>query len=274
MKIQNIIFTPIFLFFLISCEETVTNVDLPYVEQLVINCILDNGELVNNVTITRTLPPLEIYDIEKAQVKDAKVIISDGTKNYELFFKDGYYHSNDLIAESGKTYSLKVEWNGKIATATTFVPYPNEISEIKWDVKQSPDMGGTWYEVTSYAFLKPSPNVVYNSGYTTESQHGGYSSLFNIARETDVDSNGFCKVIFINGFYFETSDITEIKKLFQNYVCIVHSYDAQFYPFFITRYNGQSGDEIFGGSSNNIQWNIKGDGIGLFIGRATTFKKI
>lgn len=259
---------------IVSCEETVTNVELPYAEQLVINCIMDSGNLVDSVLITRTLPPLERYDINKALVKDAKVVISDGTKNYELFFENGFYHSHNLIAESGKTYSLKVEWKGKIASATTFVPYPIEIPEIKWEVKESSDNLGNWYEVTPYVLLKPSPNVVYNSGYILESQHGGYPTFFNIARETDLDANGFCKIIFINGYYFETSDISKIKEQFKNYVCVLHSYDAQFYPFFITRYNGQSGDEIFGGNSNNIQWNIKGDGIGLFLGRATTYKRI
>lgn len=258
----------------ISCEQTVTNVELPYVEQLVIDCIMDSGDLVDSVIITKTLPPLAKWEIEKTIVTDAKVTISDGTKIYELNYQNNFYNSKDLIAESGKTYYLTVEWKGKKATATTFVPYPIEIPEIKWDVREASDFWGQWYEVTPYALVKPTKNVVYNSGYITTYHSGGYPTYFYIARETDINADGLIKIDFFNGYYTENADINYIKQYFKDYVFVLHSYDKQFYQFFITRYNGQSGDEIFGGNSNNIQWNIKGDGIGLFIGRATTYKKI
>ncbi len=274
MKVKNILLSLLVIITFTSCEQTVTNVELPYKEQLVISCIMNNGDLVDSVVITRTLPPLEIYDINKAMVKDAKVIIFDGTKNHELSFDNGYYKSKNLIAEAGKTYTLTVEWKGKKATASTFVPYPIVIPEIKWDVKESSDMWGNWFEVTIYSMIEPSKNVVYNSGYILDYHSGYYPSFYNISREIDVNSDGLCKVVFVNGYYFESSDIGKLKENFKDYICVVHAYDAQFYTFFITKYNGQSGDEIFGGNSNNIQWNIKGDGIGLFLGRATTFTKI
>lgn len=259
---------------MVSCEESVTNVELPYVEQLVIDCIMESGDLVDSVIISKTLPPLAKWEMEKTIVTDAKVTISDGTKNYELTYQNNFYNSKDLIAESGKTYTLTVEWKGKKATATTFVPYPIEIPEIKWDVKEASDSWGKWYVVTPYALVKPTKNVVYNSGYITSYHGGGYPSFIGIARETDINSEGLVRVNFVDGYYLENVDMNNLKKYFQEYIFVLYSYDKQFYQFFITRFNGQSGDEIFGGNSNNVLWNIKGDGIGLFLGRATTYKRV
>lgn len=274
MKLINIFIIFFLSVVLFSCEETVTNVELPYVEQLVISCVLENGDLVDSLRLERTLPPLEYYNEEKALVKDAKVKITDGEQNYELLYEDGYYRSNDLVAQAGKTYSLSIEWKGKKATAFTFVPYPVEIPEIEWEINKKTDTWSEWFEINIFSMIKPVKNVVFNSGYAKYSHEFNSYDFYNISREIDVNSAGFCKVSFFNGYFGEPMDTNKVKQFFKDYVYVLCSYDAQFYPYFITRYNGQSGDEIFGGNSNNIQWNIKGDGIGLFLGRSTTYKKI
>lgn len=274
MKVKKILLSLLVIITLTSCEQTVTNVELPFKEQLVIKCIMDSGDLVDSVLITRTLPPLEIYDPNKALVKDAKVVISDGTNNFELSFANGYYNSSNLIAEFGKTYTLTVEWKGKKATATTFVPNPVEISKIEYEINKKTDTWSEWFEINIFSMIKPVKNVVFNSGYVMYDQGFNSYNFYNISREIDVNSAGFCKVSFFNGYFGELMDTNKVKQFFKDYVYVLCSYDAQFYPYFITRYNGQSGDEIFGGSSNNIQWNIKGDGIGLFLGRSTTYRKI
>lgn len=259
---------------LFSCEETVTNVELPYVEQLVVSCVLENGDLVDSLRLERTLPPLEYYDEDKALVKDAKVQINDGEQNYELFYENGYYRSNDLVAQAGRTYSLIIEWKGKKATATTFVPYPVEITKIEYEINKVNDQGGDWYDVLIYSKVKPVKNVVYHSGYLYN-QHGfNGHDFYYIYREIDTETDGFSKVAFLNLMFNDIVDTNNIKKLFKDYIFVVCAYDVQFYQYFITRYNGQSGDEIFGGSSNNIIWNVKGDGIGLFIGRSIAYNKL
>lgn len=258
-----------------SCEEEITNVQIPYVEQIVINCILENGELVDSILITRTLPPLDDFDLEKAIIKDANVTISDGNKTYDLFYKNNYYHSKDLYPESGKVYTINVLWNGKKAYAKTFVPKPVEPQSIQWDIKQVIFENQIYYEITPYILVKPMKNVVFNSGYYFSYQEGYYfASLDNIAREIDVDQNGNCKINFLTTQYFSDRDLEKVKEFYKNYKFVVYAYDEQFYPYFITRFNGNSTDGILGGSSNNIIWNIKGDGIGLFVGRSTTFLEI
>lgn len=273
MKLKNIIVLLVLSVILIACEETVTNVELPYVEQLVVSCVLENGDLVDSLRLERTLPPLESYDEEKALVKDAKVEISDGENIFNLYYFDGYYRSNSLIAQAGKTYKLNVEWKGKKVTATTFVPPPIEIPKIEYEITTITDQWGKLFDLRVYSMIKPVRNVVFNSGYFV-TYHGANSyDFFNIYREVDTNSSGYCKVNFFSGMFYELIDTSNVNNFFKDYVFVLCSYDAQFYQYFITRFNGQSGDEIFGGNSSNISWNIKGDGIGLFIGRSTTYKK-
>ncbi len=272
MKLNNYILICFISLTLLSCEQTVTNIELPYLEQLVVNCVLQNGDVVDSLRLERTLPLLEKYDEDKALVKDAKVEISDGENNYTLYYQNGFYKNDSLIATSGKKYSLKIEWKGKKATANTFVPNPVEIPELNYTIEKSSDTWADWYNLKVYCLIKPTKNVVYNSGWGS-SYHGSQSySFYNILREIDTDAQGYCKVNFLDISFMEKIDSTNIKKFLKDYLFILYSYDVQFYQFYITSNNGRSGDEIFGGNSNNIIWNVKGDGIGLFIGRAVTFK--
>lgn len=271
MKIKKILIISFISILFISCEETVTNIQLPYVEQLVVSCILEDGNLVDSLRLERTLPPLDNYVEEKAIVKDAKVEISDGASSYQLYYENGYYKSNNLIPQAGKTYNLKIEWKGKIVKATTFIPYIVEIPEIKYTLKEKQDAWSKWYELEIYSLIKPVKNVVFNSGWLNN--HMGMNNQFNhICRDIDVNTEGNCKVVFLNNFYIQSNDLNTITNFLKELVFVVYAYDTQFYPYFITQYNGESSDAIFGGSTNNISWNVKGDGIGLFLGRAVAFK--
>jgi hypothetical protein len=98
--------------FLNSCEETVSNIELPYEEKLVIRGILTAGDTINNIAVTRTLPPLEEATYENSLVSDAVLEISEDfegeTKIYKLNFLSTYkYGLNNLIAKEGANYTLK-----------------------------------------------------------------------------------------------------------------------------------------------------------------------
>jgi hypothetical protein len=54
------------------------------------------------------------------------------------------------------------------------------------------------------------------------------------------------------------------------YVASVTAFDKAYYTYALTRSRGQQASNLFGGTNGeNVVWNIKGDGIGLFIGVAT-----
>jgi hypothetical protein len=50
----------------------------------------------------------------------------------------------------------------------------------------------------------------------------------------------------------------------------VYIYDHPFLDFYNTQSLNQVSDAIFGQTGSQIQWNIKGNGIGLFVGRLDT----
>jgi predicted amino acid-binding ACT domain protein len=50
----------------------------------------------------------------------------------------------------------------------------------------------------------------------------------------------------------------------------VYIFDHQFLDFYSTQNLNQVSDAIFGQTGSQVKWNIKGDGIGMFIGRLDT----
>ena len=125
-----------------SCmPTTVTGVELTYREQIVIYASLIGGEPIKNIQITRTLPPLDTFNVERSRVENAQASITvDGTSyplrlqarvaptttidslNFNLANQPSLYEAPGLTAQVGKSYTLQVSWNGKQATATTRIP--------------------------------------------------------------------------------------------------------------------------------------------------------
>lgn len=258
-----------------SCEQTVTGVELPYKEQLVISCILENGKPLSGVSVEKTLPPLENYSKEKAMVSDAEIKISDGQQDFFLSYRDGFYYSNELIPQSGKTYTLTAKWKNKRATATTTVPVAPTLGDPVYITKEVHYLwGGPSVEVYCTFRIEPEENSAYIGGIL-----GGFMPQIHysdrIYRYQDKDEAGNIYPVFYFDYYpKEDFDLQYIKNIMKNRTTVVSAFDKQFYNYYVTRWNGESSDAIFGSSGLNVQWNIKGDGIGLFIGRADATKKL
>lgn len=258
---------------LTSCEENVTGVELPYKEELVVRCILEEGIQPNNIRIERTLPPLEDYSVEKALVTDANAIISDGTNNYSLTYSNGYYYSNDLIPLTGKEYTLTVKWKGKTATARTSIPKKVNFTKVEFDKKTSYNEWGNGTEVKFYTWVDAEPNSVYIGGIASFwGSNTWYSG--SISQYSERNSEGKVKVMFEEIIFSDmTMDSIDIVNYIRDNYYVVEAYEKEFYPYFITKYNGEQSNEIFGTSGTNVEWNIKGDGIGMFIGKSIVSKK-
>ena len=257
-----------------SCEQTVSNIELPYVEQLVINCVLEPGKLVEKVRVERTLPPLESYYSYKALVADAKFIINDGTQDYILQYAEGYYYSNELIPQEGKAYTMRVEWKNKVATARTYVPRKVEFDDYQFEILKQTDLNKPWVEVILYFAIKPEPDAVYQGGTFSEFEKY-YDFYTNPARYEERDSDGKLKIKF-GSYYYPNAEI-DTNNFFNDLIAgntfAIASCDKFYYNYWITQYNGDTEDGIFGGGGLNVSWNIEGDGIGLFIGRNITTKQ-
>jgi hypothetical protein len=268
-----LILTIIFSVALNSCEETVSDVTLPYVEQLVIRAIISPGQGINSVSVERTLPPLEKYIKDNAMVKDAKLTISNGTNDYELTFDGEYYGNEDIFVEVGKTFYLRAEWKGKIATAQTTIPEPVEIDEISYEiVEHKYEYDNFKYkEVYVYGEFTPKPGAVYQTSFFDKFKRLNYG--WDIYSYNNRNSAGKIRTELFRFSYDETMSEEFIKNHIKEYVFLLSSFDEQYYSYYNSRHNGSSNSGIFGSDGLNVQWNVQGNGIGLFIGHSLTTKR-
>lgn len=265
------------LIFTVSCEEIVNDFELPYKEQLVINCILEQGRFPKKISITRTLPPLESISYEKVLVKDAEATISDGINNYKLQYDNGFYYSNELIPKENVIYHLDVKWKDKHAFATTFIPQKVEINEIKYRIDSSfiKEEQMSFYYLDVYSDIGFQKNT-YNEGGILEylNNNGVIDTIFRYNTVINIGEKSVQNFqIFRWSLIDKELDTAKINYFIKNTVFVVKSYDGQYYKYFKTSNYGDSPYDIFGMSGKNIEWNIQGDGIGLFIGSNLTIIK-
>ncbi|MBS3999408.1 MAG: hypothetical protein KGZ71_02880 [Desulfobulbaceae bacterium] len=256
-----------------SCEETVSDVTLPYVEQLVIRAVIGPGQGIKYITVERTLPPLEEYVKDNAIVSDAKLTISDGTNDYELTYDGAYYGNDDILVEVGKTYYLRAEWKGKIATAQTTIPERVELDDIYYEIVESEYEyeNFKYKEVIVYSEFAPKPGAVYQTAYFDQGKSLFYS--YDIYSYNNRNSEGKIRSEFLRFSYDVSMSEEFIENYIKEYIFFLYSYDEQYYSYFNSRHNGSSNSGIFGSDGLNVQWNVHGNGIGLFIGQASTMKR-
>lgn len=119
MNLKNSIY--LLALFLISCTEVIdisTNAAEP---QLVVEATITNNQPAF-VILTKSIALDDENEFEK--VRNAQIRISDNTGNTELLTEryPGEYFSTILKGEIGKTYTLRIESNGQIVTATSTMP--------------------------------------------------------------------------------------------------------------------------------------------------------
>jgi hypothetical protein len=265
------IFYFVILITLIGCEETVDDMELPYIEQMVIRCILEADKPVV-MSITKTLPPLEEYNIDNAKISNVSGYIQCEGNIYPVSFKDGiYYEFKDLIPKIGKAYSLVLNWNGKTAKGKTWVPEPIVIDTVYKNLIKNDDY---WYfyfwEIIYSAEFKPHPNSAYTAYTWTETGSNYLTKYYSdyAKKWNDINLNGKISLPFSSNIIYDPSEFTSVREFDVGVDC----YDIPFYDYFITRYEGNSLNDLFSTSGQNIYWNIEGDGIGLFLG-FSSFKK-
>jgi hypothetical protein len=271
---KNILLIIALCIVLISCEEIVDNPGLPYKEQLVIRAVLEPGKPVSDIRITRTLPPLDIYDEYKALITDANAIIEYNGTEYKLDFSNssGTYYNNSLVPVVGGTYRLRVEKGSMKATAETTVPDSVVIESFFINFYEVDNrFGDNFLNFNFFVNFKPVNNAVYTAKYYFNfNDYPNYQE--NIYRNDDTLKNGEISYLIQNLSYdlnTETPDTNDIKNSISKNSCAIISWDPAFFNYFITRYEGNSDNDFFGTSGTNIKGNLSG-GLGMFIGKTTT----
>jgi hypothetical protein len=135
---RSLLYIICLLAFLASCSDVKIPSQRP--EIVVEGWIEDGGFPV--VIVTSSIPIDTEYhewdEIGKYIIRWAKVSVSDGEREVVLvggvdkdYFPPYIYTTSRMMGEAGKTYTLKVEYSGRVETATTTVPASVPLEYVK-----------------------------------------------------------------------------------------------------------------------------------------------
>ncbi len=253
MKNQIIILLIILTALLSSCDDLEQTVDynLPYIEKLIIQGQFGINSKNLSVSVTKSLPPIEEPTLEKVTIKDAdcKVYYKDKVMNLNYQGESIYVSEDTLTIEEGVEYRLEVKWKDKLATAKTTVPKnPEVISIVKKPYK---DQGQTNY-IYEFNLISKDKGMI-GFGFSGELSYYSEFSLLN-------NENTNYKI--------STERIIRLQD--NSEVFTYGFFDKQFYPYYQTRFEGDSDGGIFSNGGLNIEGNVKGDNVfGVWFGYNT-----
>lgn len=119
MKFISILLLFLVILFTACQEENINNIKT---KTAVVTGYLFAGQACDSIRITEATS-YSSNDSLTVTLDDLNVTLDDGNQSYSLSpIGGGYYRNADLIIESGKTYTLQFEHNGKSVSAKTFVP--------------------------------------------------------------------------------------------------------------------------------------------------------
>ena len=256
---------------LAGCETSVTDttIKLPYQEELVVQGMISAGRPVENILVTRTLPPLQVWSIDAAELKDAEVTVRSGERTWKLeYVSYGRYAAEDLVPEEGKTYEMEARWNGLTVKATTYVPFTPTVDSIVLRYRTGECFGATDTALVVVTYPAPEEGVVYRALSYASVGEGRDSTLYllqpgyRVYRTKDTDGDGQLSIEALTRCYFGEEERTEMDTI----IVDVEGYEPAFYDYYTTKDNNNRGP--FEGDPTAITWNVSGDGFGYFFGRA------
>jgi hypothetical protein len=271
------------LFIFASCEKEIT-VDLPHPQsQLVVEGYIEVGKnaFVYVSNSEAYFAPFDSASLLKTGVKNAKVIISNGTITDTLFqFSPDYgylYISLNIIGEVGKDYTLKIiTEDGREVTSKTHIYPPIPLDSIWFKVQPDKDtLGYVWAHLTDpdtlgnvyrwfakrlskdVDFIAPLGSVFEDKFINAQSFDFAYNRgqvPNSIAEDDNNDEQG----------YFKVGDTIVVK------FCTVGIESFDFWRTAETQYSNNGNPFA---ATTNLKSNITG-GIGIFEGYSATYDTV
>jgi hypothetical protein len=271
-----------FMALLAACETVVEPVGLPYVERLVVRGVVESGSSLDSIRITRTLPLTEEYSGEKAAVADAEVTVRVGGQSYQLqHIGRGYYGNRAIVPQAGERYTLDIAWHGKHVTATTTTPFPVAIDSAA--VVATPTSGQGGGDSLLEAYFRPHGDQVYALAMKRSYYYIPYGDTIKvhvyseigielgerIGRRGDTTEGGTIRLG--TGFWVDRGgEVSGPDTL----TALLYTYDEPFYDYYQTFHGDDHNDGPFATGGETVAWNVEGDGIGMFIGRAVSQRQV
>lgn len=292
----SILFISIYtlLFFVLSgCEQTVTVGELPFEEKIMVQGILKADSIIE-IVCSKTVPVLDTQNLYTIDSINNRITTLQGTISIDgisyplIHMNNGRYRIFDAQQQSikgkiGSVYALNASWNDKIIYAQTQIPIAKKptILGINIDTTRSSVYGYQDY-IRVFISLSYQPenqeaivhtintisafdNSFYNEIDTVNYKEFNYPQYFPPYYFTKKE------IPHISSFYiwlYAPSSITiaEALSMYSDSKIITKHYDKAMKEYIDTQYFGDNLGGIFGGGGTGIHWNIKGQGLGLFIG--------
>lgn len=254
---------------LAGCQDIVDAPDLPYVERMVVYSIVTAGQEIS-VSFSRTLPLNKIYTLQEAALSDVAATVEADGRVYPLHYDSlGVYRTSGLIVKGGGVYGLHAVWRGTTCEAQTRVPDSLTIDSLL--ILNGAGPYG-WSIVRAIFFPRPAETYALTwqiSGQgVAQNQEFGFSTL---VRQEDARNDGKVNLdehIYILPGYGPTT------LQHGSILAVIQAFDGPFYDYFKSRSRVASTDDIFAQPGGSVRWNVRGDAIGLFIGKSVTSVKL
>jgi hypothetical protein len=273
-------------FCLHSCITTITEpLDLAHSEKLVVRGILRAGEAIDNISITTSLPTLADLTDSAIAVKDAQGTLTVSGTAYPLRLQGAsVYGIPSLRAESGKTYSLRIQRGTKTVQAETQIPPKPQVQSVRIipqlilsATSATPIPGAepviTFRTDTTFAAevdVQALPRTVYRVAIQVVDSVRGVelTQLYDGAALFHTEATPISRTLTSGALPLQTRGF--LRGVGARFRVVVYAYSEAYYAYLLTRSRGQQASNILGGANDNVSWNVQGDGIGLFIGVAET----
>ena len=292
-SILLISFFSISMFFLGGCEQTVNVAELPFEEKIMVEGILKADSIIE-IVFSKTVPVLDPQNLYTIDTVNNRITTLQGTISIDgisyplIHINNGRYRIFDAQQQSikgiiGSIYMLNASWNNKIIYAQTQIPIAKKptILSINIDTSRSSVYGYQDYikvfislsyhpedkEATVHTIntISPFDKSFYNEIDTLNYKEFNYPQYFPPYYFTKKE------IPHISSFYVwlyasSSISIADVLSMYADSKIITKHYDKAMKEYIDTQYYGDNLGGIFGGGGTGIHWNIKGQGLGLFIG--------
>ena len=292
-SILLISFFSISMFFLGGCEQTVNVAELPFEEKIMVEGILKADSIIE-IVFSKTVPVLDTQNLYTIDTVNNRITTLQGTISIDgisyplIHMNNGRYRIFDAQQQSikgkiGSIYLLNASWNDKIIYAQTQIPIAKKptILGINIDTTRSSVYGNQDY-IKVFISLSYQPEnqeaIVHTINTISAFDNSFYNEIDTVNYKEFNYPQYFPPYYFvkkeiphISSFYIwlyapSSISIAEALSLYSESKIITKHYDKAMKEYIDTQYYGDNLGGIFGGGGTGIHWNIKGQGLGLFIG--------
>jgi len=177
----------------ISCNNDDFSAEINLESKIVVEGWIEEGD-VPQLILSSSIPITEVVDSTNVldhTIRSAKVTVSDGHKTEVLRVKNDkdrlppfVYFGSEIIGESGKTYTLKIEYLNRIVTASTTIPKTVPLTDAEYVKNNIADS-------TGYVFIKFDDPIIEKNYYQIATRIVEKEPIFVPAFYGNLDDKNF-----------------------------------------------------------------------------------